>query len=94
MSMSAFAALKADKAAGDVVCRKNSTVVTVIELDDASHEASERKAADQKKDRALTAAGVPICRWQARALADVAMIRGAIGQSRPAQATRPVARAA
>jgi len=77
-----------------VVRRKDSTVVTVIELDDASHEASERKAADAKKDRALTAAGIPIIRWQAKSLPDADAIRSAIGQDRPAKAARPVARAA
>ena len=77
-----------------VVCKKDSTVVTEIELDDASHEASERKAADQKKDRALTAAGVPIIRWQAEVTAGRRNDCSAIGQSRPAQAARPVARAA
>jgi Protein of unknown function (DUF2726) len=77
-----------------VVCKKDSTVLAAIELDDASHEASERKAADAKKDRALTAAGVPIIRWQAESLPDIASIRCAVGQSRPAPAARSVARAA
>jgi len=77
-----------------VVCKKDSTVVTVIELDDASHEASERRAAEHKKDGALAAAGVPIIRWQAKSLPDIAAIRSAIDQSRPAQAVRPIAKAA
>jgi len=43
---------------------------------------------------ALAAAGVPIIRWQAKSLPDSATIRSVIGQSRPGQAARPVARAA
>ena len=77
-----------------VVCKKDSTVVAVIELDDASHEASERTAADAKKDRALAAAGVRIIRWQAKSLPDVATIRSEISQSRPAPAARNLAQAA
>jgi very-short-patch-repair endonuclease len=77
-----------------VVCKKDSTVVAVIELDDASHEASERKAADAKKDRALAAASVPIIRWRAKSLPDTAAIRSAIGQGSTAQTTRSIAKVA
>src|SRR3989304_7764924 len=36
-----------------VVCNKDSSIVAVIELDDASHEREIRKAADSKKNKAL-----------------------------------------
>jgi len=47
-------------------------------LDDASHERGSRKAADEKKDRALTAAGLRIVRLQAKSLADEAAIRAMV----------------
>jgi very-short-patch-repair endonuclease len=58
-----------------VVCAKDSTILAVIELDDATHERSDRKTADEKKDRALTAAGLRIVRVQAKALPDEAAIK-------------------
>lgn len=51
-----------------VVCAKDSRIVAVIELDDATHERDDRRAADAKKDRALSAAGIRVIRWQAKAL--------------------------
>jgi hypothetical protein len=77
-----------------VVCRKDSAVVAAVELDDASHEASERRAADAKKDRALTAAGIPVVRWQAKSLPDIVTIRSVIGQSRSPSTTCPIPKAA
>lgn len=61
-----------------VVCLKDSTVVAAIELDDASHEASARREADQRKERALNSAGVPLVRWSVRALPNEAEIRAAL----------------
>lgn len=58
-----------------VVCLKDSTIVAAIELDDKSHERAERKAADDKKEKALAAAGIPLVRWQVNALPDEAAIR-------------------
>ncbi len=46
-----------------VVCNKDSSVVVVIELDDSTHARPDRFAADEKKDRALTSAGVHIKRF-------------------------------
>jgi len=60
-----------------VVCNKDSSIVAVIELDDATHEREDRQAADAKKDRALGAAGVQIVRWQAKAIPDLATIQKA-----------------
>jgi very-short-patch-repair endonuclease len=60
-----------------VVCNKDSSIVAVIELDDATHEREDRRAADAKKDKALGAAGVQIIRWQAKAIPDLATIQKA-----------------
>jgi len=58
-----------------VVCLKDSTVVAAIELDDKTHGATSRVAADAKKDRALAAAAIPVVRWNVTSLPDEATIR-------------------
>lgn len=58
-----------------VICKPDSSVVAVIELDDASHLRESRVAADQKKDRALNAAGIRIIRWKCSSLPNVETIR-------------------
>ena len=58
-----------------VVCNKDSSIVAVIELDDATHQKEDRQAADAKKDKALASANVRVIRWQARAIPDVANIQ-------------------
>jgi very-short-patch-repair endonuclease len=60
-----------------VVCNKDSSIVAVIELDDATHQKEDRQAADAKKDKALASANVRVIRWQARAIPDVANIQSA-----------------
>lgn len=60
-----------------VLCSKDSTIVAVIELDDASHEKTDRKAADAKKDKALSSAGISVVRWQAKSIPDEAAIKAA-----------------
>jgi very-short-patch-repair endonuclease len=61
-----------------VICTKDATVLAVIELDDSSHQKDRRKATDNKKERALVAAGIKLIRWQARELPDDAVIRSAL----------------
>jgi len=61
-----------------VVCKKDSSIVTVIELDDATHQKEERQNADAKKDKALESAGIRILRWQAKSIPDIAAIQSAI----------------
>ena len=61
-----------------VVCNKDSSIVAVIELDDATHQKPDRKAADAKKDKALKAAKIKILRWQAKAIPDVSDIKTAL----------------
>ena len=57
-----------------VVCHKDSTIAAAIELDDKSHDKASRKEADDKKGKALSAAGIALIRWQASALPDEAAI--------------------
>lgn len=61
-----------------LVCRKDSSIVAVVELDDASHERGDRQSSDAKKDRALSSAGVRVVRWQARTLPDEVTIKAAL----------------
>jgi very-short-patch-repair endonuclease len=65
-----------------VVCSKDSRIVAVIELDDSSHKRPYREEADEKKDRALNAAGIRIERWQVNALPDKAAIEAAFAYTR------------
>lgn len=61
-----------------VVCNKDSSIVAVIELDDATHQKTDRQAADAKKDNALTAAEIKIIRWQAKSMPDISAIKSAL----------------
>src|SRR5450759_2472748 len=58
-----------------VVCNKDSSIVAVIELDDATHQKEDRQVADAKKDKALASANVRVIRWQVKAIPDVANIQ-------------------
>ncbi len=58
-----------------VVCNKDSTVVAVIELDDATHNGEKSQQRDAKKDKALAAAGIKVYRWQAKAIPDESQIK-------------------
>jgi hypothetical protein len=71
------------KSADFVVCRKDASVVAVIELDDASHERTERRAADATKEKALAAAGIRVIRWPARALPDEPAIKESFSVDAP-----------
>lgn len=61
-----------------LVCTKDASVVAAIELDDDSHRAPDRAAADEKKELALKAAGVRLLRWRVDALPDEAAIQAAL----------------
>ena len=58
-----------------VVCHKDSSIVAVIELDDASHQRKDRQAADAKKDKALASSDVRVVRWQAKSIPDITAIQ-------------------
>ena len=60
-----------------VVCAKDSSVLAVIELDDKSHGSESRQKADARKDRATSAAGIRMIRWNVKALPDQDVIREA-----------------
>lgn len=58
-----------------VICRADSSVVAVIELDDKSHERPDRQAADAKKHAVLEAAGIPLHRYAVKAIPTTADLR-------------------
>jgi very-short-patch-repair endonuclease len=58
-----------------VICKKDSSIIAVIELDDASHLEQSRVEADAKKDKALGCAEIRIIRWQAKSIPDKSTIR-------------------
>jgi len=58
-----------------VVCNKDSRIIAVIELDDATHQRSDRQIADAKKDQALASAGVHILRWHMKSIPDIDLIQ-------------------
>lgn len=60
-----------------VVCKKDSSIVAVIELDDTTHQKEDRQAADAKKDKALSSADIRVVRWQAKSIPDIAAIQAA-----------------
>lgn len=58
-----------------VICTKDSAVIAIIELDDASHEKPSSQAADARKDKALVSAGIRVLRWNVKSIPDEATIR-------------------
>jgi hypothetical protein len=60
-----------------VVCGKDASIIAAIELDDKTHEKASRK---DKKNKALSSAGVKLVRWQVNALPDEAAIRLALAK--------------
>lgn len=63
------------KSADFVICKKDFSVVAVIEVDDSSHDDAAARKRDADKDAALSAAGITVLRW--RQLPDVEAIRKA-----------------
>lgn len=61
-----------------VICNKDSSIVAVIELDDNSHARPDRQAADAKKDKSLSAAGIRVIRWRVASIPDIAVIQATI----------------
>lgn len=76
-----------------VLCSKDSTIVAVIELDDASHEKADRQAADAKKDKALSSAGIRIVRWHVKSIPDEAAIKATFVHAQQGAAPDPHASA-
>ena len=63
-----------------LVCLKDSTVVAAVELDDKTPERASRVEADAKKEKALSAAGIALVRWNVAALPDENAIRQAVAK--------------
>lgn len=61
-----------------VVCNKDSSIVAVIELDDATHQKPDRQAADAKKNKALASAEIKVIRWQAKAMPEGSAIKATL----------------
>lgn len=72
-----------------VLCSKDSTVVAVIELDDASHDKADRQLADAKKDKALVSAGIRLVRWNVRSIPDEKAINAAFSPAQQGVAPDP-----
>jgi len=60
-----------------IVCLKDSTIIAAVELDDKTHEKETRIKADEKKGKALSAAGIELIRWHVSELPDERAIREA-----------------
>ena len=60
-----------------VICKKDASIVAVIELDDSTHQKLDRQIADTKKDKALEAAAIKVVRWQAKSIPDLTEIKAA-----------------
>ena len=73
-----------------LICSKDAMVVAAIELDDASHDRADRKLADAKKDRALSAAGIVIYRYQVKSLPDDRSIRSLINPATRQEAVESI----
>ncbi|MBF4991342.1 DUF2726 domain-containing protein [Methylophilus sp. QUAN] len=58
-----------------VICKKDASIVAVIELDDSTHQKLDRHIADNKKDKALEAAAIKVVRWQAKSMPDLSEIK-------------------
>ena len=61
-----------------VFCNKDTSIIAVIEFDDATHLRKARRIADTKKDKALSASGIKIIRWQVKAIPNVAEIQSSL----------------
>jgi very-short-patch-repair endonuclease len=61
-----------------VLCRKDGSVLVVIEIDDQSHLSAKRSETDRIKNKILEAAGIPILRWKATPLPSEDVMRSDI----------------
>jgi hypothetical protein len=61
-----------------LVLNKDATVVAAIELDDKTHLRSDRRAADERKNRALQDAGVNLVRWNVSQMPNAEQIQSEI----------------
>lgn len=59
-----------------LVCRRQDmSILSAIELDDPSHEKDEARRRDEKKEKSLQDANIPLIRWRVEAMPDAPEIR-------------------
>lgn len=63
-----------------LIVRPDTSIVAAVELDDASHDRQDRRAADARKAHALISAGIPLIRWTVRQMPEVPAIVVALGK--------------
>jgi very-short-patch-repair endonuclease len=63
-----------------LIVKPDTSIVAAVELDDASHDRQDRRAADARKAHALTSAGIPLIRWSVRQMPDAPAIVVALGR--------------
>jgi hypothetical protein len=68
-----------------VVCNQDSSVVAVVELDDASKQKADRQKAKIEKDKALDEAKIKVIRWHTKAMPNVPVIQAAFSVNSPSQ---------
>lgn len=61
-----------------LIINSDTSIVAAVELDDVTHAREHRRQADARKSHALKSAGVPLIRWNAKALPDAAGILAAL----------------
>lgn len=74
-----------------MICDGSFRPLVAIEVNDRSHDAGHRIAADNDKAAALESAGVPLIKWEARKLPSVETIRITILQHVKIEAEEPAA---
>lgn len=60
-----------------LICRKDFSIVSAVELDDKSHNGAKAIERDNKKTNNLNAANVPLIRWHAEAMPSTEVIQQA-----------------
>jgi len=70
-----------------VICDPSFAPLIAIEVNDRSHEAPDRIAADADKAAALRSAGIPLVKWEARKLPNVDEIRATVSDLMAAKKT-------
>lgn len=63
-----------------LICSKDFTIITAIELDDKSHYSDKAIYRDTKKNNNLKAANVPLIRWHAESMPEIEQIRQKVSE--------------
>lgn len=66
-----------------LILEKDASIVAAIELDDRTHQRSDRREADSRKNRALAAAGVKLVRWNVANMPSAPSIRAELQSWEP-----------